>query len=65
MPALLGALARPDNNKVLRDGAARVLTENVSPNVREASGPLLAAFKGPQAGIATMEAAVRLMASFR
>lgn len=65
MPTLLEALAKPDNNRVLRDGATRVLTENSSSRVREACGPLLAAFKGSQAGIATMEAAIPLMASFR
>lgn len=65
MPALLAALARPDNNKVLRDGATRVLTESTSSKVHQTCGPLLAAMKGSQAGIATMEAAIPLIATFR
>lgn len=65
MAALLDALAQPGNNKVLRDGAYRVLTDNPSLKVQETCGPLLAALKGPQSGIATMEAAIRLMPTFR
>ncbi|MEZ4768737.1 MAG: HEAT repeat domain-containing protein [Caldilineales bacterium] len=65
MPALLEALAKPDNDKVVRDGAHRVISENSSPRVREYCGDLLAALKGPQAGIASMQEAVRLMSVFR
>lgn len=65
MPALLAALAKPDNSKMLRDGAHRVLTENSSPKVRASCGDLLAALRGSQSSIATMEAASRLMATFR
>ena len=65
MPALLDALAQPDNSKMLRDGAHRVITENSSPKVHASCDELLAALRGSQAGIATMEAAVRLMPTFR
>ena len=65
VPALLDALAQPDNSKMLRDGAHRVITENSSPKVHASCDELLAALRGSQAGIATMEAAVRLMPTFR
>ena len=64
MPPLLDALAKPDNSKMLRDGAHRVLTENSSSQVRASSGELLAALKGSQASITTMKAAIHLMATF-
>lgn len=65
MPALLDALASPDNSKALRDGAHRVITENSSSKVHASCGDLLAALRGPQASIATMEAAFHLMPTFR
>lgn len=64
MPAVLHALAQPDNDVVLRKGVAIVIGENTSPKVRSEGQALLKALKGPQAGIATMEAAIRLMPSF-
>ena len=64
MPALLEALTSPDNDVVLRNGARVVVTESSSPRVREQGQELLKAFKGSQAGIATMEAAFKLMPVF-
>lgn len=64
MPALLNALVAPDISKALRDGAHHVLAENSSPRVRELSVPLIKALKGPQAGIATMQEALKLMPTF-
>ena len=64
MPALLDALSQPDNSKALRDGAHRVLTENSSSRVHEKCGPLLAALRGSQAAITTMEEAIHLMGTF-
>ena len=64
MPTLLRALAQPDTDVVLRKGATIVISESTSPKVREQGQPLLAALKGSQAGIATMEAAIKLMPSF-
>jgi HEAT repeat protein len=65
MPALLQALAQPDTDVLLRKGATIVIGENTNPKVREQCQKLLVTLKGPQAGIATMEEAVRLMPSFR
>ena len=65
MPALLAALAQADNDVVLRKGAAIVVGESSSPKVRAQGQDLLHALKGSQAGIATMEAAIKLMPSFR
>lgn len=65
MPALLWALAQPNTSKVLRDGAHHVVTDNSSPRVVNLCQPLLQALKGPQAGIASMEAAISLMPHFR
>lgn len=65
MHTLLWALAQPDTSKVLRDGAHHVLTDNSSPKVQELCQPLLRALRGPQAGIASMEAASGLLPSFR
>lgn len=64
MPALLQALAQPGNDILLRSGAHRVISENVSARVREQGQGLLKALKGPQAGIASMEAAIKLMPLF-
>ncbi len=64
MPALLQALAQADNDIVLRKGATIVISESTSPKVRQQGQPLLNALKGSQAGIATMEAAIKLMPSF-
>lgn len=64
MPALLQALAQPDNDNVLRKGAVIVINESTSNKVRTQCQSLLAALKGSQAGIATMEEAIRLMPSF-
>ena len=65
MPPLLDALAQADNDVVLRKGAAIVVGESSSPKVRAQGQDLLHALKGSQAGIATMEAAIKLMPSFR
>ena len=64
MPALLRALAQPDTDVVLRKGATIVISESTSPKVRQQGQALLNALKGSQAGIATMEAATKLMPSF-
>ena len=64
MPALLQALAQGDNDVALRKGATIVISESTSAKVREQGQPLLNALKGSQAGIATMEAAIKLMPSF-
>lgn len=64
MPPLLQALANPDNDVLLRNGAHMVITESSSPKVRQQGQDLLKALKGSQAGIATMEAAFKLMPSF-
>lgn len=64
MPTLLVALADPDNDVLLRNGAHIVITESSSPKVRQEGQGLLKALKGSQAGIATMEAAFKLMPSF-
>lgn len=65
MPALLNALIGPDVDKTLRDGAHHVLTDNSSQRVRELSIPLVKALKGPQADIAAMQEALKLLAVFR
>lgn len=65
MPALLNALIGPDVDKTLRDGAHHVLADNSSQRVREQSIPLVKALKGPQADIATMQEALKLLAVFR
>jgi HEAT repeat protein len=64
MPTLLRALAQPDTDVVLRKGATIVISESTSPKVRQQGQALLNALKGSQAGIATMEAAIKLMPSF-
>jgi HEAT repeat protein len=64
MPALLQALIGSDVDKTLRDGARHVLTDNSSQRVRELSVPLIKALKGPEADIATMQEALRLMPTF-
>ena len=64
MPPLLQALAQADNDIALRKGATIVITESTGPKVREQGQTLLNALKGSQAGIATMEAAIKLMPSF-
>ena len=64
MPALLQALAQADNDVALRKGATIVISESTSPKVRQQGQALLNALKGSQAGIATMEAAIKLMPSF-
>jgi len=64
MPALLRALAQPDTDVVLRKGATIVISESTSLKVRQQGQALLSALKGSQAGIATMEAATKLMPSF-
>jgi len=64
MPALLQALIGSDVDKTLRDGARHVLTDNNSPRVRELSMPLIKALKGPEADIATMQEALKLMPAF-
>ena len=65
MKTLLDALIGPDVDEMLRDGARHVLTDNASPRVRELSVPLIKALKGPQADIAAMQEALKLMALFR
>jgi HEAT repeat protein len=64
MPAVLGALLQPHVDKTLRDGVRHVLTDNRSPNVRQLSVPLVKALKGPEADIAAMQEAAKLLRSF-
>ncbi len=65
MPALLNALIHPGVDKILRDGVRRALTENRSPKVRELSVPLIKALKGPEADIAAMQEALKLLPQFK
>lgn len=64
MPTLLTALIGADVAKALRDGARHVLTDNSSARVRELSVPLIKALKGPEADIAAMQEALKLLPSF-
>jgi HEAT repeat protein len=64
MPALLNALLQADVNKTLRDGVRHVLTDSSSPKVRELSVPLIKALKGPEADIAAMQEALKLLPNF-
>lgn len=64
MPALLTALIGADVDKTLRDSARHVLTDNSSARVRELSVPLIKALKGPEADIAAMQEALKLLPSF-
>lgn len=61
LPALLHALARPDNDARLRKGARHAL-HTMKPELREELKELEKALSGPAADIATMEAAYDLMA---
>ena len=65
MNTLLNALIGPNVDKTLRDGARHVLTDNSSAHVRELSVPLVKALKGPEADIATMQEALKLLPAFR
>jgi HEAT repeat protein len=65
MPAVLSALLQPNVDKTLRDGVRHVLTDNRSANVRQLSAPLVKALKGPEADIAAMQEAAKLLPSFR
>ncbi len=65
MPAVLSALLQPNVDKALRDGVRHVLTDNSSANVRQLSVPLVKALKGPEADIAAMQEAAKLLPSFR
>lgn len=65
LPALLNALMAPGVDKMLRDGARHVLTDNSSAQVRELSVPLVKALKGPEADIAAMQEAQKLLAIYR
>lgn len=65
MPAVLSALLQPNVDKALRDGVRHVLTDNSSANVRQLSVPLIKALKGPEADIAAMQEAAKLLSSFR
>lgn len=64
MPAILSALITPDTSRVLRDGVHHAIVDNSSPRVRAQCQDLLKALKGPQSGIASMEAAMKLMPVF-
>ncbi len=64
LPALLNALTAPGVDKTLRDGARHVLTDNSSAQVRELSVPLVKALKGPEADIAAMQEAQKLLAIY-
>ena len=64
MPALLNALIQPGVDKTLRDGVRHVLTDNHSPKVRQLSVPLVKALKGPEADIAAMQEALKLLPMF-
>lgn len=61
MPALLRALCQPTEDAVLRQGARHVLHYNVSPRVQQQTRELMEALKGPGSGVATMEAAHKLL----
>jgi HEAT repeat protein len=65
MPAMLSALLQPNVDKTLRDGVRHVLTDNRSAHVRQLSAPLVKALKGPEADIAAMQEAAKLLPSFR
>lgn len=65
MPVVLSALLQPSVDKTLRDGVRHVLTDNRSANVRQLSVPLVKALKGPEADIAAMQEAAKLLPSFR
>jgi hypothetical protein len=60
-PALLGKLAHRSNDAWLREGARHGIHYNSSPRVRDESGDLMRALKGPGADIASMEAAYKLL----
>ena len=60
LPALLRALARPENGARLRKGALHAL-HSMSPKLREETAELQKALSGPAADIAAMEAASDLM----
>ncbi len=64
MPAVLNALIQPGVDKTLRDGVRHVLTDNHSAKVRQLSVPLIKALKGPEADIAAMQEALKLLPSF-
>jgi HEAT repeat protein len=64
MPAVLSALLQPGVDKTLRDGVRHVLTDNRSADVRQLSMPLVKALKGPEADIAAMQEAARLLPKF-
>jgi len=65
MHAVLSALLEPHVDKTLRDGVRHVLTDNSSANVRQLSVPLIKALKGPEADIAAMQEAAKLLPIFR
>ncbi len=64
IPVLLNALIQPGVDKTLRDGVRHVLTDNRSPKVRQLSVSLIKALKGPEADIASMQEALKLLPSF-
>jgi HEAT repeat protein len=65
MHAVLSALLQPNVDKTLRDSVRHVLTDNRSATVRQLSVPLVKALKGPEADIAAMQEASKLLPSFR
>ena len=65
MHAVLSALLQPNVGKTLRDGVLHVLTDNRSAHVRLLSVPLVKALKGPEADIAAMQEAAKLLPRFR
>ena len=61
LPALLRALAQEPVDVQLRERAWQVLYKNASPMVRAESEKLLQAIHNPDADVATMEAAGKLL----
>lgn len=60
-PALLHALARPDNDQRLRESIKHIVHTSNGPTVQKEGQILVRAMHGPSQDIATMEAAYDLM----
>jgi hypothetical protein len=60
-PALLRALARPDNDQRLREGAKHIIHTSRGSNIQKEGPAIVKAMHGPSQDIATMEAASDVM----
>jgi len=60
-PALLRALARPDNDQRLREGAKHIIHKSHGPTVKKEGAVILHAMHGTSQDISTMEAASNVM----